>query len=340
SCAEGDDGFIYEGLLKFSITHGDVTSLPEPPVKIMMNVANPSRAFAFSRIPNAGIGLARLEFIINTTIGVHPRALMEFDKLPPEIKSTVQKQIDGYEDPVSFYVDKLVEGISTLAAAFNGKSVIVRMSDFKSNEYANLIGGKLYEPEEENPMIGFRGASRYVSESFRPCFELECQALKRVREEMGFSNVEIMIPFVRTLDEAARVIQLLEENGLKRGENGLRVIMMCELPSNAVLAKEFLEYFDGFSIGSNDMTQLTLGLDRDSSLVAKNFDERNPAVKKMLSMAIQACNDAGKYVGICGQGPSDYPDLAEWLVEQHIASISLNPDTVVDTWRLLANLKG
>ncbi|MCU7874728.1 MAG: phosphoenolpyruvate synthase [Candidatus Thiodiazotropha sp. (ex Lucinoma borealis)] len=340
SCAEGDDGFIYEGLLKFSITHGDVTSLPEPPVKIMMNVANPSRAFAFSRIPNAGIGLARLEFIINTTIGVHPRALMEFDKLPPEIKSTVQKQIDGYEDPVSFYVDKLVEGISTLAAAFNGKSVIVRMSDFKSNEYANLIGGKLYEPEEENPMIGFRGASRYVSESFRPCFELECQALKRVREEMGFSNVEIMIPFVRTLDEAARVIQLLEENGLKRGENGLRVIMMCELPSNAVLAKEFLEYFDGFSIGSNDMTQLTLGLDRDSSLVAKSFDERNPAVKKMLSMAIQACNDAGKYVGICGQGPSDYPDLAEWLVEQHIASISLNPDTVVDTWRLLANLKG
>ncbi|MCU7804662.1 MAG: phosphoenolpyruvate synthase [Candidatus Thiodiazotropha sp. (ex Lucinoma borealis)] len=340
SCAEGDDGFIYEGLLKFSITHGDVTSLPEPPVKIMMNVANPSRAFAFSRIPNAGIGLARLEFIINTTIGVHPRALMEFDKLPPEIKSTVQKQIDGYEDPVSFYVDKLVEGISTLAAAFNGKSVIVRMSDFKSNEYANLIGGKLYEPEEENPMIGFRGASRYVSESFRPCFELECQALKWVREEMGFSNVEIMIPFVRTLDEAARVIQLLEENGLKRGENGLRVIMMCELPSNAVLAKEFLEYFDGFSIGSNDMTQLTLGLDRDSSLVAKSFDERNPAVKKMLSMAIQACNDAGKYVGICGQGPSDYPDLAEWLVEQHIASISLNPDTVVDTWRLLANLKG
>ncbi|MCU7814689.1 MAG: phosphoenolpyruvate synthase [Candidatus Thiodiazotropha sp. (ex Rostrolucina anterorostrata)] len=340
SCAEGDDGFIYEGLLKFSITHGDVTSLPEPPVKIMMNVANPSRAFAFSRIPNAGIGLARLEFIINTTIGVHPRALMEFDKLPPEIKSTVQKQIDGYEDPVSFYVDKLVEGISTLAAAFNGKSVIVRMSDFKSNEYANLIGGKLYEPKEENPMIGFRGASRYISESFRPCFELECQALKRVREEMGFSNVEIMIPFVRTLDEAARVIQLLEENGLKRGENGLRVIMMCELPSNAVLAKEFLEYFDGFSIGSNDMTQLTLGLDRDSGLVAKSFDERNPAVKKMLSMAIQACNDAGKYVGICGQGPSDYPDLAKWLVQQHIASISLNPDTVVDTWRLLANLKG
>ncbi|MCU7847568.1 MAG: phosphoenolpyruvate synthase [Candidatus Thiodiazotropha sp. (ex Lucinoma kastoroae)] len=340
SCAEGDDGFIYEGLLKFSITHGDVTSLPEPPVKIMMNVANPSRAFAFSRIPNAGIGLARLEFIINTTIGVHPRALMEFDKLPPEIKSTVQKQIDGYEDPVSFYVDKLVEGISTLAAAFNGKSVIVRMSDFKSNEYANLIGGKLYEPKEENPMIGFRGASRYISESFRPCFELECQALKRVREEMGFSNVEIMIPFVRTLDEAARVIQLLEENGLKRGENELRVIMMCELPSNAVLAKEFLEYFDGFSIGSNDMTQLTLGLDRDSGLVAKSFDERNPAVKKMLSMAIQACNDAGKYVGICGQGPSDYPDLAKWLVQQHIASISLNPDTVVDTWRLLANLKG
>jgi pyruvate,water dikinase len=339
SCSEGDDGFIYEGLLKFSITRGDVTSMPEPPAKIMMNVANPSRAFAFSRIPNAGIGLARLEFIINTTIGVHPRALMEFDNLPGDIKDTVQKQIDGYPAPVEFYVEKLVEGISTLAAAFNGKPVIVRMSDFKSNEYANLIGGQLYEPEEENPMIGFRGASRYISESFRPCFELECRALKRVREEMGFDNVEIMIPFVRTLDEAAAVIKLLEENGLKRGENGLRVIMMCELPSNAVLAKEFLEYFDGFSIGSNDMTQLTLGLDRDSGLVAKSFDERDPAVKRMLEMAIKACNEAGKYVGICGQGPSDYPDLAEWLVEQKIQSMSLNPDTVVDTWRLLAGME-
>ncbi|MEW8008137.1 MAG: phosphoenolpyruvate synthase, partial [Candidatus Thiodiazotropha endolucinida] len=313
SCAEGDDGFIYEGLLKFSISRGDVTSLPEPPAKIMMNVANPSRAFAFSRIPNAGIGLARLEFIINTTIGVHPRALMDFDNLPSDIKTKVQKQVDGYPAPVDFYVEKLVEGISTLAAAFNGKPVIVRMSDFKSNEYANLIGGKLYEPEEENPMIGFRGASRYISESFRPCFELECRALKRVREEMGFENVEIMIPFVRTLEEAAAVIRLLEENGLKRGENGLRVIMMCELPSNAVQAEEFLEFFDGFSIGSNDMTQLTLGLDRDSGLVAKSFDERDPAVKRMLEMAIQACNTAGKYVGICGQGPSDYPDLAEWL---------------------------
>ncbi|MCU7852483.1 MAG: phosphoenolpyruvate synthase [Candidatus Thiodiazotropha sp. (ex Monitilora ramsayi)] len=339
SCAEGDDGYIYQGLLKYSVSQGDVDNLPEPPAKIMMNVANPSRAFAFSRIPNEGIGLARLEFIINTTIGVHPRALMEFDKLPADIKATVQAQMAGYEDPVGFYVEKLVEGISTLAAAFNGKPVIVRMSDFKSNEYANLIGGKLYEPEEENPMIGFRGASRYISETFRPCFELECQALKRVREEMGFTNVEIMIPFVRTLDEAAGVIKLLEENGLKRGENDLRVIMMCELPSNAVLAKEFLEYFDGFSIGSNDMTQLTLGLDRDSSLVAKSFDERNPAVKKMLSMAITACRDAGKYVGICGQGPSDYPDLAEWLVEQQITSVSLNPDTVVDTWRLLTGLK-
>ncbi|MES9946234.1 MAG: phosphoenolpyruvate synthase [Candidatus Thiodiazotropha sp.] len=339
SCAEGDDGFIYKGLLKFSISRGDVTSLPEPPAKIMMNVANPSRAFAFSRIPNSGIGLARLEFIINTTIGVHPRALMEFDNLPSDIKSSVQKQIDGYSAPVEFYVDKLVEGISTLAAAFNGKPVIVRMSDFKSNEYANLIGGKLYEPEEENPMIGFRGASRYISQSFRPCFELECRALKRVREEMGFDNVEIMIPFVRTLDEAAAVIQLLEENGLKRGENGLKVIMMCELPSNAVLAKDFLEYFDGFSIGSNDMTQLTLGLDRDSGLVANSFDERDPAVKRMLGMAIQACNEAGKYVGICGQGPSDYPDLAEWLVEQGIQSMSLNPDTVIDTWRLLAGLE-
>ncbi|MES9970009.1 MAG: phosphoenolpyruvate synthase [Candidatus Thiodiazotropha sp.] len=338
SCAEGDDGFIYQGLLKFSISRGDVTSLPEPPAKIMMNVANPSRAFTFSRIPNAGIGLARLEFIINTTIGVHPRALMEFDNLPSDIKASVQHQIDGYSSPVDFYVDKLVEGISTLAAAFIGKPVIVRMSDFKSNEYANLIGGKLYEPEEENPMIGFRGASRYISQSFRPCFELECRALKRVREEMGFDNVEIMIPFVRTLDEAAAVIQLLEENGLKRGENGLRVIMMCELPSNAVLAKDFLEYFDGFSIGSNDMTQLTLGLDRDSGLVADSFDERDPAVKRMLGMAIQACNEAGKYVGICGQGPSDYPDLAEWLVEQGIQSMSLNPDTVIDTWRLLAGL--
>ncbi|MES9950645.1 MAG: phosphoenolpyruvate synthase [Candidatus Thiodiazotropha sp.] len=339
SCAEGDDGFIYQGLLKFSISRGDVTSLPEPPAKIMMNVANPSRAFAFSRIPNAGIGLARLEFIINTTIGVHPRALMEFDSLPSDIKAKVQKQVDGYPAPVDFYVEKLVEGISTLAAAFNGKPVIVRMSDFKSNEYANLIGGKLYEPEEENPMIGFRGASRYISESFRPCFELECRALKRVREEMGFENVEIMIPFVRTLEEAAAVIRLLEENGLKRGENGLRVIMMCELPSNAVQAEEFLEFFDGFSIGSNDMTQLTLGLDRDSGLVAKSFDERDPAVKRMLEMAIQACNTAGKYVGICGQGPSDYPDLAEWLVERGIQSVSLNPDTVIDTWRLLAGLE-
>ncbi|MEW8061989.1 MAG: phosphoenolpyruvate synthase [Candidatus Thiodiazotropha sp.] len=339
SCAEGDDGFIYEGLLKFSISRGDVTSLPEPPAKIMMNVANPSRAFAFSRIPNAGIGLARLEFIINTTIGVHPRALMEFDNLPSDIKAKVQKQVDGYPAPVDFYVEKLVEGISTLAAAFNGKPVIVRMSDFKSNEYANLIGGKLYEPQEENPMIGFRGASRYISESFRPCFELECRALKRVREEMGFENVEIMIPFVRTLEEAAAVIRLLEENGLKRGENGLRVIMMCELPSNAVQAEEFLEFFDGFSIGSNDMTQLTLGLDRDSGLVAKSFDERDPAVKRMLEMAIQACNTAGKYVGICGQGPSDYPDLAEWLVERGIQSVSLNPDTVIDTWRLLAGLE-
>ncbi len=339
SCAEGDDGYIYQGLLKFSVTQGDVADLPEPPTKIMMNVANPSRAFAFSRIPNEGIGLARLEFIINTTIGVHPRALMEFEGLPEEIKNRVARQMAGYEDPVGFYVEKLVEGISTLAAAFNGKPVIVRMSDFKSNEYANLIGGKLYEPEEENPMIGFRGASRYISESFRPCFELECRALKYVRETMGFDKVEIMIPFVRTLEEAAEVIRLLEENGLKRGENGLRVIMMCELPSNAVLAAEFLEYFDGFSIGSNDMTQLTLGLDRDSGLVAGSFDERNPAVKKMLSMAIEACRKAGKYVGICGQGPSDYPDLAEWLVEQRITSVSLNPDTVVDTWRLLTGLK-
>ncbi|KRT56967.1 putative PEP-binding protein, partial [endosymbiont of Ridgeia piscesae] len=285
---------------------------------------------------NAGIGLARLEFIINTTIGMHPLALLEFDQLPEELQAQISDQCAGYADPVSFYIDKLVEGIATLAAGFQGHPVIVRMSDFKSNEYANLIGGERYEPSEENPMIGFRGASRYLSDSFQPCFELECRALKRVREEMGFDNVEIMIPFVRTLEEAAQVQALLAANGLKRGENDLRVIMMCELPSNAVLAEEFLEHFDGFSIGSNDMTQLTLGLDRDSALIADKFDERNPAVKKMLGMAITACRKQGKYVGICGQGPSDYPDLAQWLLEQGISSISLNPDTVVSTWQSLA----
>ncbi|MQT79866.1 phosphoenolpyruvate synthase [Pseudomonas helleri] len=336
SCAEGDTGFIFEGELGFDIKKNSVDAMPELPFKIMMNVGNPDRAFDFAQLPNAGVGLARLEFIINRMIGVHPKALLNYDGLPPEIKNSVDKRIAGYDDPVGFYVEKLVEGISTLAAAFTPKKVIVRLSDFKSNEYANLIGGKLYEPEEENPMLGFRGASRYISENFRDCFELECRALKRVREEMGFTNVEIMVPFVRTLGEASQVIDLLAENGLKRGENGLRIIMMCELPSNAILAEEFLEFFDGFSIGSNDLTQLTLGLDRDSGVIAHLFDERNPAVKKLLSNAIQACNKAGKYIGICGQGPSDHPDLALWLMEQGIESVSLNPDTVLETWFFLA----
>ncbi|MEN8167664.1 MAG: phosphoenolpyruvate synthase, partial [Pseudomonadota bacterium] len=336
SCAAGDDGFIYEGLLKHTVSYGDIEHLPELPVKIMMNLANPHSAFGFSRIPNAGIGLARLEFIINTTIGVHPRALLEFDNLPEALQTQIKARMAGYADPVSFYVEKLAEGIATLAAGFRDKPVIVRLSDFKSNEYANLLGGSLYEPEEENPMIGFRGAARYISEAFRPCFELECRALKRVREEQGFSNLEIMIPFVRTLDEASQVIKLLKANGLQRGRHGLRIIMMCELPSNAVLAKKFLHHFDGFSIGSNDLTQLTLGMDRDSALIAQGFDERDPAVKKMLSLAIKACQNEGKYVGICGQGPSDFPDLAEWLMQEGISSISLNPDTVVDTWNKLA----
>ncbi|MET1077749.1 MAG: phosphoenolpyruvate synthase [Pseudomonas sp.] len=336
SCAEGDTGFIFEGELGFDIRKNSVDAMPELPFKIMMNVGNPDRAFDFAQLPNAGVGLARLEFIINRMIGVHPKALLNFDGLPAEIKESVEKRIAGYTDPVNFYVEKLVEGISTLAAAFWPKKVIVRLSDFKSNEYANLIGGKLYEPEEENPMLGFRGASRYISESFRDCFELECRAMKKVRNEMGLTNVEIMVPFVRTLGEASQVVDLLATNGLKRGENGLRIIMMCELPSNAILADEFLEFFDGFSIGSNDLTQLTLGLDRDSGIIAHLFDERNPAVKKLLSNAIQACNKAGKYIGICGQGPSDHPDLALWLMEQGIESVSLNPDSVLDTWFFLA----
>ncbi|MCF5291415.1 phosphoenolpyruvate synthase [Pseudomonas syringae] len=336
SCAEGDTGYIFEGELGFDIKTNSVDAMPDLPFKIMMNVGNPDRAFDFAQLPNAGVGLARLEFIINRMIGVHPKALLNYSVLPPEIKESVDKRIAGYDDPVGFYVDKLVEGISTLAAAFTPKKVIVRLSDFKSNEYANLIGGKLYEPEEENPMLGFRGASRYISENFRDCFELECRALKRVREEMGLTNVEIMVPFVRTLGEASQVIDLLAANGLKRGENGLRIIMMCELPSNAILAEEFLEYFDGFSIGSNDLTQLTLGLDRDSGVIAHLFDERNPAVKKLLSNAIQACNKAGKYIGICGQGPSDHPDLARWLMDQGIESVSLNPDSVLETWFFLA----
>ncbi|WP_425929984.1 phosphoenolpyruvate synthase [Pseudomonas sp. NyZ201] len=336
SCAEGDTGFIFEGELGFDVRQNSVDAMPELPFKIMMNVGNPDRAFDFAQLPNAGVGLARLEFIINRMIGVHPKALLNYAGLPQELKDSVDKRIAGYNDPVDFYVEKLVEGISTLAAAFWPKKVIVRLSDFKSNEYANLIGGRLYEPEEENPMLGFRGASRYISESFRDCFELECRALKRVRNEMGLTNVEIMVPFVRTLGEASQVVDLLAENGLGRGVNGLRVIMMCELPSNAILADEFLEYFDGFSIGSNDLTQLTLGLDRDSGIIAHLFDERNPAVKKLLANAIQACNKAGKYIGICGQGPSDHPDLAKWLMEQGIESVSLNPDSVLETWFFLA----
>ncbi|MEW5506149.1 phosphoenolpyruvate synthase [Pseudomonas antarctica] len=336
SCAEGDTGFIFEGELGFDIKQNSIDAMPDLPFKIMMNVGNPDRAFDFAQLPNAGVGLARLEFIINRMIGVHPKALLNYDGLPLDIKESVDKRIAGYNDPVGFYVEKLVEGISTLAAAFYPKKVIVRLSDFKSNEYANLIGGKLYEPEEENPMLGFRGASRYISEAFRDCFELECRALKRVRNEMGLTNVEIMVPFVRTLGEASQVVDLLAENGLRRGENGLRVIMMCELPSNAILAEEFLEFFDGFSIGSNDLTQLTLGLDRDSGIIAHLFDERNPAVKKLLANAIQACNKAGKYIGICGQGPSDHPDLAKWLMEQGIESVSLNPDSVLETWFFLA----
>ncbi|NIE73732.1 phosphoenolpyruvate synthase [Pantoea sp. Tr-811] len=340
SCAEGDTGFIFEGELGFDVKQNSVDAMPELPFKIMMNVGNPDRAFDFAQLPNEGVGLARLEFIINRMIGVHPKALLNYAGLPADLKDSVDKRIAGYNDPVGFYVEKLVEGISTLAAAFYPKKVIVRLSDFKSNEYANLIGGKLYEPEEENPMLGFRGASRYISESFRDCFELECRALKRVRNEMGLTNVEIMVPFVRTLGEASQVVDLLAENGLARGDNGLRVIMMCELPSNAILAEEFLEYFDGFSIGSNDLTQLTLGLDRDSGIIAHLFDERNPAVKKLLANAIAACNKAGKYIGICGQGPSDHPDLAKWLMEQGIESVSLNPDSVLETWFFLAEGQG
>ena len=336
SCAEGDTGFIYEGILDFEILTSRVDKMPELPMKIMMNVGNPDRAFDFARLPHSGVGLARVEFIINRMIGVHPKALLNFDAQTDELKAEITQMIAGYESPVEFYIAKLVEGISTLGCAFAPERVIVRMSDFKSNEYANLVGGQQYEPEEENPMIGFRGAARYISEDFRDCFALECEAIKRVRNQMDMTNIEIMIPFVRTLEEGKRVIELLEEHGLKRGDNGLKVIMMCELPSNALLAEEFLEYFDGFSIGSNDLTQLTLGLDRDSGLIAHLFDERNPAIKKLLSMAIQTAKAKGKYVGICGQGPSDHEDFAAWLVEQGIDSVSLNPDTVLETWLYLA----
>ncbi|RFA34817.1 phosphoenolpyruvate synthase [Alkalilimnicola ehrlichii] len=336
SCAEGDTGYIYAGQQEFEVRELSLENMPELPFKIMMNVGNPDRAFDFASLPNAGVGLARLEFIINRMIGIHPKALLEFDQQTPDLQETIRTQIAGYASPRDFYVDKLSEGIGTLAAAFSDKPVIVRMSDFKSNEYANLIGGEKYEPHEENPMIGFRGASRYISEDFRECFKMECEALKRVRNDMGLTNVWIMIPFVRTVEEGKQVIELLAENGLRKGENDLKVIMMCELPSNAVLADQFLEHFDGFSIGSNDLTQLTLGLDRDSGLIAHLFDERNDAVKAMLHMAIQAARRAGKYVGICGQGPSDHPDLARWLMDEGIESVSLNPDTVVETWLYLA----
>ena len=338
SCAEGDTGYIYQGELPFKVIRSDAGELPRLPTKLMMNVGNPERAFDFAAIPNAGIGLARLEFIINRMIGIHPRALLEYEQQDAALKQQIDERCAAYHSPVEFYVDKLAEGISTLAAAFSPNPVIVRMSDFKSNEYANLLGGDRYEPTEENPMIGFRGASRYVSDSFRPCFELECRAIKKVRNTMGLDNVEIMIPFTRTVEEAKQVVSLLAENGLARGENGLRIIMMCEIPSNALLAEEFLEHFDGFSIGSNDLTQLTLGLDRDSGLIADMFDERNPAVLKMLEMAINACHAQNKYIGICGQGPSDHPDLAKWLMQRNITSLSLNPDTVINTALFLADL--
>ncbi len=337
SCAEGDTGFVYRGELAFEVQADALDDMPEVPLKIMMNVGNPDRAFDFARIPNHGVGLARLEFIINRMIGVHPKALLEFDDLDASTRAEVERKMAGYPDPVAFYVSRLAEGIATIAAAFAPAPVIVRLSDFKSNEYANLIGGRQYEPEEENPMLGFRGASRFVSEESRDCFELECRALRRVREEMGLQNVWAMVPFVRTLDEGRQVIDVMREYGLEQGKHGLRIIMMCELPSNALLADAFLDIFDGFSIGSNDLTQLTLGLDRDSALVAHLFDERDAAVKSLLAMAIAACRKRGKYVGICGQGPSDHPELAEWLVDQGIESISLNPDTVVDTWLLLAS---
>ena len=333
SCSEGDTGTVYAGLLDYEHVVHSVDRMPEVPVKIMMNVGNPDQAFKFAQLPNQGVGLARLEFIINNRVGIHPKALMAADSMDDEVQKTICERTTAYGDPVDYYISRIAEGVSTIAAAFHPKPVIVRLSDFKSNEYANLVGGRQFEPIEENPMIGFRGASRYVSDRFRDCFDLECRAMKRVRDDMGFTNVELMVPFVRTLGEAEAVVAILKENGLERGRNGLRLIMMCELPSNAVLAARFLEHFDGFSIGSNDMTQLTLGLDRDSALVAGLFDERDPAVLAMLDMAITACNAAGKYVGICGQGPSDHPDLVEWLLERGISSISLNPDTVVDTWQ-------
>jgi len=336
SCAEGDTGNVYAGMVPFEVTASERGDLPRIPVKIAMNIGNPALAFGFAQLPNAGVGLARLEFIINNEIGVHPRACLDWPDLPKDLKAGVERAARGYADPKAFFREKMVEGVATIAAAFWPKPVIVRLSDFKSNEYRKLLGGERYEPEEENPMLGFRGASRYLAADFRACFELECAALRKVRNELGLTNVELMVPFVRTVREAAEVLDLLQENGLQRGQDGLRIVMMCELPSNAILAEQFLELFDGFSIGSNDLTQLTLGLDRDSGLVAAGFDERDAAVKAMLELAIRACRREGKYVGICGQGPSDHPDFARWLMEQGIESLSLNPDTVVSTWMSLA----
>ncbi|MCK6406398.1 MAG: phosphoenolpyruvate synthase [Rhodocyclaceae bacterium] len=340
SCAEGDTGHVYRGRLEFEVTEREVGTMPTIPTKIMMNVGNPELAFEFSQLPNAGVGLARVEFIINNVIGIHPKAILDIDRLPASKREEILRRARGYASPKEFFVEKLVEGVATIAAAFYPNPVIVRLSDFKSNEYRKLLGGELYEPEEENPMLGFRGASRYIAQTFRDCFELECRAMKKVRDEMGLTNVQLMVPFVRTVAEGKGVVELLAEHGLKQGENDLKLIMMCEIPSNALLADDFLDVFDGFSIGSNDLTQLTLGLDRDSGLVANLFDERDPAVKMLLGMAIASANRKGKYIGICGQGPSDHPDLAEWLMDQGISSISLNPDTVVDTWQRLATHKG
>lgn len=335
SCAEGETGFVYHGALDFEVSTQANSALSKPPCKIMMNVGNPDMAFSFAQTPNDGVGLARLEFVINNMVGIHPKAILNIDAMPKAIQDTIKNRARGYASPKQFYIDKVAEGVATIAAAFYPKPVIVRTSDFKSNEYKKLVGGEIYEPDEENPMIGFRGAARYMAEDFKECFAMECQAMKRVRDEMGLTNVELMIPFVRTLDEARAVTEIMAANGLKRGENGLRLIMMCEIPSNALLAEQFLEYFDGFSIGSNDLTQLTLGMDRDSGILADGFDERNDAVKVLLKMAINTCNRLGKYVGICGQGPSDHPDFAEWLVAEGIQSVSLNPDTVVATWQRL-----
>jgi pyruvate,water dikinase len=341
SCAEGDTGHVYAGLLDVETVDLALDRMPACPTKIMMNVGNPELAFEFRQLPNEGVGLARLEFIINRNVGIHPKALLEFDKQPTDVRREIEERIGGYASPTEFYVSKIAEGVATIAAAFHPKPVIVRLSDFKSNEYSNLVGGSRYEPHEENPMLGFRGASRYVASDFYDCFALECEAMRRVRDVLGFTNVELMVPFVRTTTEAAEVLELLAKNGLSRGKNGLRIIMMCEIPSNALLADRFLEYFDGFSIGSNDMTQLTLGVDRDASgALAATFDERDDAVKALLRMAISACRERGRYVGICGQGPSDHPDLAQWLVDQGIESISLNPDTVVSTWMMLAKGNG